>query len=157
MSLETKKYRLISVPAEIDDDTLQAFFDEMNLAIRDYAPEIALDCSALEHATSRHINALWDALTRCESKGIPMRLTGVGYGLRRVLRVLDLAELFTVEYDGSSEARPAEFSAHSRTPESFEEEFCAGIEVVTDVTKNLKEIGPSRLFTDERDGTEATE
>ena len=111
MSLETKKYKLISVPADLDDDTLQAFFDEINLAIGDSTPEIALDCSALEHATSRHINALWDALTRCEGRGIPMRLTGVGYGLRRVLRVLDLAELFTVEYDGGSEARPARFTA----------------------------------------------
>jgi anti-sigma regulatory factor (Ser/Thr protein kinase)/anti-anti-sigma regulatory factor len=137
MSLEIKKYGLISVPAEIDDDALQAFFDELNLAIGDSPPGIALDCSALEHATSRHINTLWDALTRCESKGVPMRLTGVGYGLRRVLRVLDLTELFTVEYDSNSESKPAQFLAHGRTPERFEEEFGARIEIVTDVTARL--------------------
>ncbi|MBA7690399.1 hypothetical protein ES703_98925 [subsurface metagenome] len=30
-------------------------------------------------------------------------------------------------------------------------------EVITEVTKGLKEVGPNRLFADERDGTEATE
>jgi anti-sigma regulatory factor (Ser/Thr protein kinase)/anti-anti-sigma regulatory factor len=137
MSLETKKCRLISVPPEFDDDSLQGFFDELNLAIRDVPPEIALDCSCLEHATSRHINALWDALTRCERAGIPMHLAAVGYGLRRVLSVLDLTELFTVEYDGDIEARPLRLPGQGQTSERFEVEFEARIDIVTDVTAGL--------------------
>jgi anti-sigma regulatory factor (Ser/Thr protein kinase)/anti-anti-sigma regulatory factor len=137
MSLDTKKCRLISVPTDFDDDSLQGFFDELNLAIGDGPPEIALDCSLLEHATSRHINALWDALTRCERAGIPMCLKAVAYGLRRVLSVLDLTELFTVEYEGDKEDKPRRVRVEGRPSERFEVEFGAMIDGVTDVMAEL--------------------
>jgi anti-sigma regulatory factor (Ser/Thr protein kinase)/anti-anti-sigma regulatory factor len=137
MSLDTTKYRLISVPADFDDDSLQGFFDELNLAIGDEPSEIALDCSLLEHATSRHINALWDALTRCERAGIPMRLTAVAYGLRRVLSVLDLTDLVTAEYEGDREDKPRRVPAQGRPSERFEVEIEARIDGVTDVMGEL--------------------
>ncbi len=137
MSLDTKKCRLISVPADFDDDSLQAFFDELNLAIGDEPLEIALDCSPLEHATSRHINALWDALTRCERAGIAMRLTSVAYGLRRVLSVLDLTDLFTIEYEGDRENRMPHAPVKGRVSERFEVEIDAKIDAVTDVMRGL--------------------
>ncbi len=137
MSLDTKKCRLISVPADFDDESLQAFFDELNLAIGDEPPEIALDCSRLEHATSRHINSLWDALTLCGSAGIPMRLTAVTYGLRRVLSVLDLAELFTVEYESDGENKVPRAPAQGLRSEGFEVELEARIDAVTGVMMEL--------------------
>ena len=137
MSLDTKKCRLISVPADFDDDSLQAFFDELTLAIGDEPSEIALDCSPLEHATSRHINALWDALTRCERAGIAMRLTSVAYGLRRVLSVLDLTELFTVEYESDREDRLSHAPVKGRASDRLEVEIEARIDAVTGVMAEL--------------------
>lgn len=137
MSLDTKKSRLISVPVDFDDDSLQGFFYELTLALGDEPTDIALDCSLLDHATSRHINALWDALTRCERAGVPMRLTSVGYGLERVLSVLDLAELFSVDYESNKDDKPSHVPVKGRSSERFEVELEARIDAVTDVMAEL--------------------
>ena len=137
MSLDNENKRLISVPADLDDDSLQGFFCELNLAIEDEPTEIALDCSLLEHATSRHINALWDALTRAERAGIPMRLTAVGSGLGRVLSVLDLAELFHIDYEAVEDEEPYSVQVDSLPSKRFEVELEARIDVVTDVMAEL--------------------
>jgi anti-sigma regulatory factor (Ser/Thr protein kinase)/anti-anti-sigma regulatory factor len=132
--------RLITVPSGLDDDSLNGFFQELAFAIGDKPEEIALDCSLLEHATSRHINALWDALTRTECAGIPLRLTSVGYGLGRVLGVLDLAELFKVDFqeDGCDEAPyPPAKPSEGQPSERFEAEMDASIEAVVDVMAKL--------------------
>jgi anti-sigma regulatory factor (Ser/Thr protein kinase)/anti-anti-sigma regulatory factor len=137
MSLETENCRSISVPVDFDDESLRGFFDELDLALEDEPGEIALDCSLIEHATSRHINALWDALTRCERDGVPMRLAAVNYGLRRVLSVLDLAELFTVEYEGEKEGRPPREAMRDLPSERFEIELVARMDAVSDVMVEL--------------------
>jgi len=140
MSHDNENRRLISVPADLDDDSLQGFFCELSLAIEDEPMEIAIDCSLLEHATSRHINALWDALTRAERAGIPMRLTSVGSGLGRVLSVLDLAELFHIDYEGVKDEEPYSVQVDSLPPKRFEVDFEALINVVTDVMAKLHDF-----------------
>jgi anti-sigma regulatory factor (Ser/Thr protein kinase)/anti-anti-sigma regulatory factor len=138
MSLEPKKSALITVPADFDDVSLRGFFDELDLAMADRPPEIAIDCSLLAHATSRHINALWDALTRCQREGIPMRLTEVGYGLRRVLSVLDLAELFAVEYDRGGEKGEVGAPKEAGACDRFEADLEATIDSVAEVMVQLR-------------------
>jgi anti-sigma regulatory factor (Ser/Thr protein kinase)/anti-anti-sigma regulatory factor len=138
MSIDTKKSQSILVPEDLDDDSLRDFFNRLEAAIADQPSEVLLDCSSLEHATSRHINALWDALNRCQGMGIPMRLTAVGYGLRRVLNVLDLTELFTVEYEGERGDRGVRPLVQDRPTERFEVEFDARIEAVTEITAKLQ-------------------
>jgi anti-sigma regulatory factor (Ser/Thr protein kinase)/anti-anti-sigma regulatory factor len=138
MPVETSKSKLISVPADLDDDSLSGFFDELRLVMADKPAEIALDCSLLDHATSRHINALWDALTRCERAGIGMRLTAVGYGLKRVLSVLDLLELFRVEFEDESKDRLHRPPATDGRPERFEAEIEASIDSLSDIMEDLQ-------------------
>jgi len=140
MRLDTKKRLFISVPADFDDDALQGFFEELKSAIQEQPSEIGLDCSLLEHTTSRHINALWDALTKCERAGIPMRLTSVGYGLERVLSVLDLTELFTVEYERERHDKAARPPVPDRPPRRFEATLEARIDVVSDVMAEIHDF-----------------
>jgi anti-sigma regulatory factor (Ser/Thr protein kinase) len=97
MSVTTEKGRRILVPADLDEGALDGFFAELDITLEESPREISLDCSLLDHATSGHINMLWDAQTRCERAGIPMQLLSVRFGLERVLKVLDLFDLFTVE------------------------------------------------------------
>jgi anti-sigma regulatory factor (Ser/Thr protein kinase)/anti-anti-sigma regulatory factor len=137
MSVRRVNSRLIMVPADLDDESLDRFFQELALAIGDQPTEIALECSLIEHATSRHINALWDALTRAERAGIPMHLTSVGSGLRRVISVLDLAELFNVDYEAWNEGEPCCVAVEDQPSERFEVEVEARIDAVTDVMAEL--------------------
>jgi anti-sigma regulatory factor (Ser/Thr protein kinase)/anti-anti-sigma regulatory factor len=125
MSVTTEKSRRILVPADLDEGALDGFFAELDITLEESPKEISLDCSLLDHATSGHINTLWDAQTRCEHAGIPMRLLSVRYGLERVLKILDLFDLFTVEQiavvpeddtagDGSGAFRPPAFELEIR-------------------------------------------
>jgi anti-sigma regulatory factor (Ser/Thr protein kinase) len=97
MSVKTERERGILVPADLDEGAREGFFAELEIVLEDKPREIVLDCSLLDHATSGHINMLWEAQTKCEDAGIPMRLHSVRYGLERVLRILDLYDLFTLE------------------------------------------------------------
>jgi anti-sigma regulatory factor (Ser/Thr protein kinase)/anti-anti-sigma regulatory factor len=85
---------------DLDGETLDGFYTELDSCLSESPEEVQLDCSLLEHATSTHINTLWQARNRCEENGIPVRLTSVTYGLQRVLDVLDLYDLFIAERDG---------------------------------------------------------
>jgi anti-sigma regulatory factor (Ser/Thr protein kinase)/anti-anti-sigma regulatory factor len=100
MSVRTDKTLTLIVPVDIDEETTEGFYAELNGQLHESPGEVLLDCSLLEHATSTHINTLWQARNRCEEAGVAVKLTSVTYGLERVLMVLDLYDLFTAERDG---------------------------------------------------------
>jgi anti-sigma regulatory factor (Ser/Thr protein kinase)/anti-anti-sigma regulatory factor len=97
MSIEATANCSIFIPPDCDEGILDGFFLELDSLLEEGVDGIDIDCSLLDHTRSGHINALWDALTRCEEAGVKMRLTSVGYGLERLLQVLDLYPLFTLE------------------------------------------------------------
>jgi anti-sigma regulatory factor (Ser/Thr protein kinase) len=97
------------MPPDCDQGVLDGFFLELDTLLEEGVECIDVDCSLLSHTRSGHINALWDALTRCEEAGVRMRLTSVGFGLERLLHVLDLLPLFTVE---QSERKPRPECGH---------------------------------------------
>jgi anti-sigma regulatory factor (Ser/Thr protein kinase) len=124
MSIETETGCSIFLPPECDDGILEGFFEELDTLIEEGVESIDVDCSLLDHTRSGHINALWDALTRCEEAAIPMRLTSVGYGLERLLQVLDLYPMFTLEPDAcKSRPVPAHLPAGATRPTAFSAEF----------------------------------
>ena len=100
MSIKTTASCSIFMPPDCDEAVLDGFFLELDTLLEEGVDGIDIDCSLLSHTRSGHINALWDALTRCEEAGVRMRLTSVGYGLERLLQVLDLYPLFTLEPSG---------------------------------------------------------
>ncbi|MGD8627877.1 MAG: ATP-binding protein [bacterium] len=97
MSIEATAHCSIFMPPDCDKAVLDGFFLELDTLLEEGVEAIDIDCSLLSHTRSGHINALWDALTRCEEAGVNMRLTSVEYGLERLLQVLDLKPLFTLE------------------------------------------------------------
>lgn len=97
MSKEATTDCSIFMPPDCDEAILDGFFLEIDTLLEEGVEGIDIDCSLLSHIRSGHINALWDALTRCEEAGVRMRLTSVGYGLERLLQALDLHPLFTLE------------------------------------------------------------
>jgi anti-sigma regulatory factor (Ser/Thr protein kinase)/anti-anti-sigma regulatory factor len=137
VSSDTGKSCLVSVPAHLDDDNLEGFFEELHSAIMERPAEIVLDCVLLEHATSRHINALWDALTHCERAGVRMRMISVGCGLERVLKILGLAGLFSIEREGPGKGRGPRQALPGPVPRRFEIEMDAGAEAVRDAMEGL--------------------
>jgi anti-anti-sigma factor len=139
MSVDTKKSRNVTIPADLDAERTAGFHEEVTQVLRERPPEIAIDCSLLDHVASGHINALWDALTRCEEAGVPMRLTSVGYGLQRVLSVLDLADLFTVEED-EGRVRTARVDLGPPASRLFEVEFEAALEAVRDTLGRFRDF-----------------
>ncbi len=107
MSVKHEKAAALLVPVDIRGETLEGFHAELESRLSEGAEEIRLDCSLLEHATSTHINTLWQARNRCEEAGVALVLTSVTYGLERVLTVLDLYDLFHAERDGVEAAAEA--------------------------------------------------
>lgn len=106
MPVRADKMVTLLVPVGVDGETVKGFYTELDSYLHESPEQVLLDCSLLEHATSTHINALWQARNRCEDAGVAVKLTSVTYGLERVLIVLDLYDLFAAERDGV-EARAA--------------------------------------------------
>lgn len=94
MSVKTEESQAILVPGNLTSSTLTAFYVELDNHLEESPQGIILDCSMLGHVTSSHISLLWETLQRSEQAGIPMRLLSVRYGLKRVLEILDLYDLF---------------------------------------------------------------
>ncbi len=99
MHIDTNRWYKILVPVDLDEGAIEGFFGELEVVLEERPDEVLIDCSHLDHATSGHINLLWEAQTKCDGAGAAMRLVSVRYGLERVLRVLDLYDLFTIGYD----------------------------------------------------------
>jgi anti-sigma regulatory factor (Ser/Thr protein kinase)/anti-anti-sigma regulatory factor len=100
MSVRANETITLLVPSDTDRETVEGFYAELDSRLSESPAEVLLDCSLLEHASSTHINTLWQARNRCEEAGIAIKLTSVTYGLERVLVVLDLYDLFVAERDG---------------------------------------------------------
>jgi anti-anti-sigma factor len=103
MPVKTEENQAIPVPGNLTPGTQTAFYAELDNQLKESPEEIVLDCSGLNHATSNHISLLWETLQRSKQAGIPMRLLSVRYGLKRVLKILDLYDLF----DMGTECSPA--------------------------------------------------
>jgi anti-sigma regulatory factor (Ser/Thr protein kinase)/anti-anti-sigma regulatory factor len=107
MSVKASRTVTLIVPADADAETIKGFCTDLDSHLTGEVQDVELDCSLLEHATSMHVNTLWRALSKCEDAGVAMRLVSVTYGLERVLKVLDLYDLFVAERDGV-EAEPGQ-------------------------------------------------
>jgi serine/threonine-protein kinase RsbW len=97
MSREAAIRATIIVPPDVDTGASLAFLAGLDASLDSSVGEIVLDCSELRGANSSQVRVLWHARARCLAAGAAMRLVSVCPGLERVLKVLDLYALFTVE------------------------------------------------------------
>ena len=90
------------MPEDILEGSPDSYFSELKNLAFERPPKVLLDCSQLHQVVSGHINILWQSRSICKEAGVPIYLTNPGGNLIRVLRILDLLELF--EFSGAINA-----------------------------------------------------
>jgi len=138
MHVDTNKCYKILVPVDLDEGAVEGFFGELEIVLEDRPEEVLIDCSHLDHATSGHINLLWEAQTKCDESGSAMRLVSVRYGLERVLRVLDLYDLFTIGHDHVEVGAEADETGQGGV--SLELEFKASMPDINDALSRFHDF-----------------
>jgi anti-sigma regulatory factor (Ser/Thr protein kinase)/anti-anti-sigma regulatory factor len=106
---------MLLCPAELSTDSVADFLQEMERLFSEQAiEEIEVDCSPVERVVSSHINMLWQVKVRCIETGAKIKLLSPSKEMIRVLKVLDLFDLFmgdvaeeTHKYIPTSEGPPA--------------------------------------------------
>jgi len=98
MDTKTTLPDLIVVTKSVDDASVDRLLAAIKERLDQVASTIGLDCSPLAQVKSGHIRTLWLAKEICDEHGSNLELVNVSAGLRRVLELLDLAELFDPQY-----------------------------------------------------------
>ncbi|MCP4566358.1 MAG: STAS domain-containing protein [FCB group bacterium] len=101
MNVNTTPNISLNVPSQLTPGNVTDFEDKLSSVLRNCQENIAMDCSALEFVTSSHINLLWAAHLQCADDGITMYLQSPTAGLIRVLKVLDLYDVFEYTNEGT--------------------------------------------------------
>jgi anti-sigma regulatory factor (Ser/Thr protein kinase)/anti-anti-sigma regulatory factor len=107
---------MIIFPANLSADKIDRFYDETARSLQSKTSEpVEIDCSRIERVTSSHINVLWQARIQCTAVGSDLALISPSADLIRVLRALDLYEIFIPR-----QSCPAETDSVSEKPGPFE-------------------------------------
>jgi len=86
---------MIIFPANLSADEIDRFYDETARSLQSKTAEaVEIDCSRIGRVTSSHINILWQARIQCTAVGSELSLISPSADLIRVLRALDLYEVF---------------------------------------------------------------
>jgi anti-sigma regulatory factor (Ser/Thr protein kinase)/anti-anti-sigma regulatory factor len=93
----------MQVPSDLSGGSAKAFIDRLKNLLKDHPLTVILDCSNLKQVSSRHVNILWEARLIAEESGARIRLASVSSNLTKVLKVMDLYDLFLT---GDSEDEP---------------------------------------------------
>lgn len=97
MLVKSTSSRCMVVPADVNNRSVSNFVKSVEELIDGSTGELSLNCSQLQHVSSTHVSLLWQAVSICRRAGLSARLTSVGVGLARVLRILDLYDMFDIE------------------------------------------------------------
>jgi len=106
MLTNTQTAYRISAPLELDETFIASFLDRLKEMLCKNPKVIEVDCSRLDLVYSRHINTLWQSRLLCEKQNTRMRLVNVSHCLYRILKVLDLYDLFLFENEASLRTSP---------------------------------------------------
>ena len=87
----------LRVPTDLGDDVSRGFDRSLSELLAKHPEAVALDCADIDHLTSTHVRLLWGARTRCADAGVAVHLKAASKYVWKVLRVLDLAELFVAD------------------------------------------------------------
>ncbi len=131
MEIDISKSITINLPSDISIKKLGGFENTVLDLLEQKPHMISVECGHLEHVTSSHINALWLAYLYCKEAGVEICISSPSEGMVRILKVLDLHELFMFDYDTvRTRMRKAVRSISSEYSSTFADEFVATIEDV---------------------------
>lgn len=111
MLVKSENSGSILIPDNLSVDSLSGFRNSLTKCLDRKPTRILLDCSALEHVTSSHINLLWQARMMCQEFSIPLVLKSVSENMISVLKVLDLFEEFEIETQSFPDTLPEQGGA----------------------------------------------
>jgi len=100
MLVEAGATLVIKIPKILSITSVDSFYDELNNGLSRKPAAVELDCSQIDLVTSSHVNLLWEARSSCLGLNVEIKLCFVSAGLIRVLKVLDLYDVF-LGSDGS--------------------------------------------------------
>lgn len=92
-----RKQIAVPVPSQLSADAIERFYADLQQALEKGADTICFDCSGVHSVQSNHIAVLWSAREMCETAGARAVLENPTFGLRRVIRLLDLQDMFEIE------------------------------------------------------------
>jgi len=131
MLVNSKNTLVIKIPKILSVESIDKFHEELGTLINQGPSAVELDCSRIDLVTSSHINLLWEARTLCLERGIKIKLCFISSGLIRVLKVLDLYEIFL---GNKSELGESAFDQDKKQPQAgseFKQEFKAEANSIT--------------------------
>ncbi len=129
MQVKAKEARRIVVPADLSPEKVEDFDASVARLIEQNPHTLMLDCTALTQVTSSHVNMLWRTHLVGSDAGVAVKLASAPDGLVRVLKALDLYELFS----GTGETQRISIpklppSAPARSTEAYCDSFCCNVE-----------------------------
>jgi len=114
------------VPADLSNDAMTHFDRGLKKLLTEDPQTIAFDTSQLKYVTSSHIKLLWQIYNICLDAGVTMKLKSPSPGLVRVLKVLDLYELLTENFESMRpQLRKAVRIESGEIPPPYADEFRA--------------------------------
>jgi len=87
----------VKVPARLSAEAIERFYAELQQALQAGAETVWFNCSEVHSVQSNHIAVLWGAREMCETAAVRTLLKDPTSGLKRVIQLLDLQELFDIE------------------------------------------------------------
>jgi anti-sigma regulatory factor (Ser/Thr protein kinase)/anti-anti-sigma regulatory factor len=126
------------LPGNFSEKAHNEFIAELKQKCNNNTKKVVIDCAQVEMGISGHIGMLWEAKSYCDNISVELVLRSVTLGLLRVLKVLDLFDLFiddepTITFDPSRE----KVSDQSKITESFFLEFKAE---ANNITRSLEQF-----------------
>jgi anti-anti-sigma factor len=92
--LKTQVDNVVVFPGDLSDHSVASFRQRVSAVLQNRSSDLIIDCSRLEHVISSQVNLLWQAYQMCLDAGVELRLAKASPGLVRVLKALDLYDLF---------------------------------------------------------------
>lgn len=115
----------VLLPVELTEHTPASFQATVDSIILTQPEAITIDCRQVDHLTSSHVKLLWCARIRCAEEGVALRLRTDSEYVWKVLKVLDLAELFIQDEDHDGDPRTRVSTDLMGSMEVYEDTFKA--------------------------------
>ncbi|MEZ5360316.1 MAG: ATP-binding protein [Candidatus Zixiibacteriota bacterium] len=140
MVINDTKVHTVELPSDISVKVLGEFENKI-LDLVEHKPHlVSIDCSNLGQATSSHVNALWLAYLYCKDAGIEVCISSPTEQLVRVLKLLDLHELFTFDDDTiRTRMRKVVRSISSENISTYADEFPADSENINAAMERFRQ------------------